>query len=71
MPKRLKLDTVLSITSIIKPNKFVLLALVQLNLVLNRLTVELKSPVHNEKLRMFLKSLLNARAYLNGLIFAR
>lgn len=51
------IDTVSSITNIIKPSKFVQLALVLSNLLLNRLTGEQKFLGHNGRLRMFLKSL--------------
>jgi hypothetical protein len=52
------IDTASSIISITKPNKFVRLVLLQLNLQLSKLTVELKFLVHNGILIMFLKSLL-------------
>jgi len=44
--------------------KFILLTLVQLNLLLNRLTVELKFPAHNGILIMFFKFLLTVALIL-------
>jgi hypothetical protein len=58
------IDTTSSIISMLKPSKFVLLALVLLNLLLSKLTVELKFLAHNGKLIAFLKSLLTVAPIL-------